>query len=95
MPTTLLSNATEVDLADLVPPGSVTAMLRVTVEPANAGVLIYVGPDYEMPIVANGPVWEGHVECEPSRIYVQGVGDPSPQWSVEYIGQAERAAAAS
>lgn len=95
MPTTLLSNATEVDLSDLVPPGSVTAMLRVTVAPANAGVLIYVGPDYEMPIVANGPVWEGHVECQPPRIYVQGVGDPPPEWSVEYIGQAERVAAAS
>lgn len=95
MPTRLLANATEVDLAEIVPPGAVTALLRVTVAPANAGVLIYVGPDYEMPIVANGPIWEGHVECEPSRIFVQGVGDPAPQWSVEYIGQVEQVSAAS
>jgi hypothetical protein len=95
MPTGLLSKATEIDLSTLVPDGAVTALLRVTITPPTAGILIYVGPDYEMPIVANGPVWEGHVDCYPSRIYVQGVGEPAPRWSVEYIGHEARTAAAS
>ncbi len=97
MSSKLLSNATEVDLSGLVPPEAVTVLLRVTIAPPNGGILIYVGPDYEMPIVANGPVWEGHVDCQPHVIYIQPVGDPAPAWRIDHVGPESeyRVAAAS
>lgn len=85
MPGTLLRNATEIDLTGIVPPEAVTAMLRVTVSPDSGGVLIYAAPDYSIPIVANGPVWEGHVECQPPKLMVCPVGDPEPIWTIECL----------
>lgn len=85
MPGTFLQNATEFDLTGIVPPEAVTAVLRVTIAPAGAGLLIYTAPGYDMPIVANGPVWEGHVECQPPRLLVRAVGDPEPVWIIECL----------
>ncbi len=50
-----------------------------------------------MPIVANGPVWEGHVDCQPPVIYIQPVGDPAPAWRIDHVGPESeyRVAAAS